>query len=127
GGRPRVSLRSIQAAKLFTPVRQAVVRVRAGLSVVHDAVHFLAEGVNRVHRVASVWREEEERVVEVAPASLGKGGAVGLRFLARHAILRAPSGRRCPNRWGWNNAASSSTPSTRRGPGRLKYAGPSTA
>src|SRR2546422_9636626 len=38
----------------------------------------------RSHRVAAVWREEEERVVEVAAASLGECGAVGLRFLACH-------------------------------------------
>src|SRR5207249_3039440 len=47
-------------------------------------VHLPAEGVDRVHRVATVRGKKEERVVEIAAATLGERGAVGLGFLARH-------------------------------------------
>jgi hypothetical protein len=42
-------------------------------------VDFLTEGINRVHRGAPFFREEEERIIEIAPAFLGVYRAIGLR------------------------------------------------
>src|SRR5207245_5733687 len=78
------ALCSVLAGELLAPARQTVVRVRARLRLVHDAVHLPAEGVDRVHGIATVRGKEEERVVEIAAATLGERGAVGLRFLTRH-------------------------------------------
>src|SRR5215217_6928573 len=98
--------------------------------LVYGAVHRFAEGINGVHRFAAGFRQKQKRVIKVTAAFLRVGRAIQLRFSGRHD--RRPFAKAAPSSFctlAWSSGpvlsqlstvASNSTPSTRRGPGRLK-------
>lgn len=70
----------VGGGQLAPPAGQFFLRMTAGRRLVHGVVHFLTEGVDRVHRFAAGFRKKQKGVVEIAPAFFGEGRAVGLGF-----------------------------------------------
>ena len=130
--RPRRSS-AIDELELASPATKFFLGIAAGWRFIDGAVHCFAKGVHRIHGVPpSLW-EKEKRVIEVASTLLREIGAKRLCFCCCHRHRDNPRRASDPltsRTMGELQPAatapeimspSNSTPSTRRGPGRLKY------
>src|SRR5512145_425391 len=124
---------AVDTVKLGAPATKFFLGIASSRRLIDGAIHRFAESVNRIHRVTPALREEQKGIVEVAAAGLCEGRAICLSLRnghrhedspVRHSFpvrSRTESEARLEDRFPAQMSASNSTPSTRRGPGRLKY------